>query len=83
MWTPSRGAVRRRTLTAKRGSCAATTVRDLRFEDFPVLVTVPDLDNDPYAEQHCPLTIAAGLEVLGCYQLMVVFDLQRAVWRSA
>ncbi|WP_169914704.1 hypothetical protein [Rhodococcoides yunnanense] len=48
-----------------------------------MLVTVPDLDNDPYAEQHCPLTIAAGLEVLGCYQLMVVFDLQRAVWRSA
>ncbi|WP_072804141.1 hypothetical protein [Rhodococcoides yunnanense] len=56
--------------------------RDLRFEDYPVLVTVRDLGRDSTSEARTALGISVALDSFGGYDLLLVFDLQRLVWRN-
>lgn len=56
--------------------------RNLHFADYPILVTVRDLQRDLTAELHTALTICLTLDSVGGYDLLLVFDLQRLVWRN-
>ncbi|OZC49320.1 hypothetical protein CH289_17455 [Rhodococcus sp. RS1C4] len=56
--------------------------RNLHFEDYPILVTVRELQRDQTAELSATLTICFTLDSLGGYDMLLVFDLQRLVWRN-
>lgn len=55
---------------------------DLHFEDYPILITVRDLQRDLNAELFTAPTICLTFDSVGCYDLLLVFDLQRLIWRN-
>lgn len=54
----------------------------LHFEDYPILITVRDLQRDLNAELSTALTTCLTFDSVGGYDVLLVFDLQRLVWRN-
>lgn len=53
--------------------------RGLRFEDYPLLVTIRDRDRDQERQEYAAKDLFDALAATGRYRLMLTQDLQRLV----
>jgi hypothetical protein len=56
--------------------------RDMDFSEYPMLITVRELDSDKSREAQLAQTVFDRLAGIGGYELLFVFDLQRLLARN-